>query len=243
MTDVWGAIYREQWAGQDAAHEIVRDDGRIDRLASAASYFEAPKNDFEREMLGLLDGPVLDLAAGAGSHTLYLQARGIDVTAADFSPGAREVCRARGCRKVEPIDLRASALRPGAFASIIVMGNTLGAHQTPETFPGLLRHLCEAVIPGGQLLFTMNDPLATADPSHLAYQQRNRDRGLPPGLIRMRISHRGCFDDWMHLWTLTDAELALAMSEAAWVPVDVRRRGSWRIQLHRRAGLAAARNG
>ncbi len=229
--DVWGAIYRAQLSGQVATHEIERDDGRIETFESAANYFAAPRNPSERELLDRLEGPILDLAAGAGSYTLYLQGLGRDVTAAEYSAGAMDVCLARGCRKVVPIDLRAVQLDAEAFGSIIVMGNTLGAHQTSETMPGLLRTLRSAVKPRGYLLFTMIDPLDTTDEGHLRYQRQNRTKGRPPGLIRMRIKYKGAAEPWMHLWMLTDDELAALTSETGWTMVEEHRGGPWRIRL------------
>ena len=230
--DIWGAIYRTQWSGLVASHEIERDDGRVDRFESASSYFEVPRSDAERELLDEIDGPVLDVAAGAGSYTLYLQEKGLEVVAAEFSAGAREVCRARGCRKVVSIDLRAVQLDTATFASVIVMGNTLGAHQTPETLPTLLRALRGAVRPRGRLLFTMIDPLDTRDESHLGYQRRNRERGIPPVLIRLRIRYQGLSGEWMYLWMLTDDEPQGVTSQAGWVRIAERKHGPWRVRLY-----------
>jgi SAM-dependent methyltransferase len=230
--DVWGAIYKDQFSGRTAAHEIERDDGRIEKFESASNYFNAPRTQNERELLGHLEESVLDLAAGAGSYTLYLQSQGLVVTAAEHSSGAREVCRARGCRHVVPIDIRTVTIEPGVFGSIIVMGNTLGAHQTPETLPGLLRMLRIGVRPGGHLLFTMIDPLDTTDAGHLEYQRHNRARGRPPGLIRMRVRYKGMTEEWMNLWMLTEDEVAGVTSKAGWVLNCERREGPWRTRLY-----------
>ena len=96
MIDVWGRVYLDHWARREAPHVIERDDGRVEKFDSAANYLIAPRSAAEKDLLKLLDGPVLDLAAGAGSYALYLQNEGLRVTAADLSAGALEVCRARG---------------------------------------------------------------------------------------------------------------------------------------------------
>ena len=229
--DVWGAIFKAQFAGGVSAYEIERDDGRIETFPSAENYFAPPRTPAECELLHRLVGPVLDLAAGAGSYTLYLQDLGLDVTAADYSPGAMEVCRARGCHKVVPIDLRTLDLDTAAFRTIIVMGNTLGVHQTPDTMPNFLRALRSAVKPRGRLLYTMIDPLDTTDEGHLQYQERNRSQGRPPGLIRIRITHQGTSEPWMSLWMLTDDEVATLASETGWVVIEERRNGPFRTRL------------
>lgn len=56
-------------------------------------------NEIEQKALELSRGKVLDIGAGAGSHSLYLQnKRNLDVTALDISPRSIEVCRLRGIK-------------------------------------------------------------------------------------------------------------------------------------------------
>lgn len=75
--DIWGGIYADHWAGRPEPHFIERDDGLVETFPSAETYFRAPRSEGERELLDLLEGPVLDLGAGAGSYALYLQGRGL----------------------------------------------------------------------------------------------------------------------------------------------------------------------
>jgi SAM-dependent methyltransferase len=216
MDDVWGRIFLDHLRGDQEPYHVERDDGLRHLANPAVRYFEPPCLEGERTLLERLRDPVLDLGAGAGSYALYLQSLGLEVTAADFSPGAREVCRRRGCRDVEDMDLRKLHLGPGCYESVIVMGNTLGAHQTHETLPTLMAALRHGVRLGGHLLCTLVDPLDTTEPVHLEYHERNRKRGLPPGLTQIRMTYRGVSDEWIYLWMPTTEELIPIASDAGW---------------------------
>jgi hypothetical protein len=134
------------------------------------------------------------------------------------------------------MNLRSLKLEPESFQSVIVMGNTLGAHQTPASLPQLLSALRRGVPPGGKLLCQMVDPLDTLEEAHLLYHQRNRDRGLPPGLIRLRIKYKNLVDEWMDLWMPTDEELAVATAASGWELLEEPRDGPYRVRLFRAMG-------
>jgi SAM-dependent methyltransferase len=229
--DVWGAIYVDHLEGRVLPHSIERDDGLEHQVPSALAYFKAPRSDLERTYLDALRGPGLDVGAGAGSHARYLEARGLAVTAVDSSQGAVDVCRRRGCQDARLMDLRNLDLQPGHFSAIIVMGNTLGVHQTPATLPVLLRQLAMAARSGGHLFSVMLDPLDTNDPVHLRYHQQNRDRGRPPGMSVIRLKYRGLVDDWVSLWMPTRDEFRSALNDSGWSLVDEQRLGPHRFRL------------
>lgn len=229
--DIWGQIFRDQMEGHPRPHFIERDDGRAEPFQSAAVYFEAPRSEGERDLLSRLEGPVLDLGAGPGSYSLFLQRQGLRVTAADRSPGAVEVCRRRGCEDARVMDLRHPDIEAGAFRSIIVMGNTLGAHQTQASLVQVLSAFHRGVGPRGRLLCQMVDPLDTLDEAHLRYHERNRQRGLPPGMVLIRMKYKGLVEDWMPLWMPTDDELASLAQRSGWRMMEERREGPHRVRL------------
>jgi SAM-dependent methyltransferase len=231
--DVWGEIFRDEWLGKSQPHVIERDDGVEDRFDSAAGYFRAPRSDAERELLDSLAGPVLDLGAGPGSHALYLQGRGVPVTAADASPGAVQVCRERGCGDARVMDMRRLRLDAARYHAIIIMGNTVGIHQSPNTLPTLLRTLLGALAPSGVILCGMADPLDTSDEKHLSYHQRNRERGLPPGLVKLRLKYKQFMEEWNYLWMPTRDELVAACAAAGCGLADERSIGHNRLRLIR----------
>ncbi len=229
MTDVWGQIYLDHWRGDSHPHVYHRDDGNRDVADSAASYFRAPRGDADREVLSTFTGRVLDLGCGPGSYALLLQERGLEVVAIDSSAGAIAVCRERGCRdaRVMPIDDVDSSLGP--FDAVVCMGNTFGIGATPDTLPNRLNRVRALLSPGGRLVLALIDPLATTDPNHLRYHERNRAAGRPPGLTRVRLEYRGEITDWWDLWMPTESEFRRAVGEARWRVDRVTPAGSSRL--------------
>ena len=67
--------------------------------------------NWNKKALQLTKGKVLDVGCGAGSHALYLQEKGFDVTAIDISENAIKACELRGlknCKVSDVLDLDTS---------------------------------------------------------------------------------------------------------------------------------------
>lgn len=64
----------------------------------------------------LVPGTAIDLACGAGRHTLYLAERGWTVTAVDGSEAAVELVRRRAAARSLDVDARVADLTDSAFA-------------------------------------------------------------------------------------------------------------------------------
>jgi len=227
--DLWGRIYLDHWRGDIHPHEIERDDGKVHTIPSAAGYFDAPRSAGEEAVLATLVGRVLDVGCGVGSYALFLEDRGVRVTALDNSPGAIDVCRERGCRdaRVAAIDDLPPDL--DAFDAVICMGNTLGIGADAHSLPDRLQRLRARLTPAGRLLATVRDPLDTQDPDHLRYHARNRALGRPVGLTRARLRYRGDVGDWWELWMPTESELSAAATAAGWKATCVHRDGASRL--------------
>ena len=109
----------------------------------------------ERMALDRSDGKVLDIGAGAGSHALHLQKKGLEVTAMDISPGAADTCRKRGVQNVLNLDLW--DLKEGSFDTILLLMNGMGICGKLNRIPELLEHLEKLLSPGGQILADSSD--------------------------------------------------------------------------------------
>lgn len=116
------------------------------------------------EQTALLEsrGRVLDVGAGAGSHSLYLQKeRGLDVTALDISPRAVEVSRLRGVKKA--VCEHFLSFSGEASDTILLLMNGTGIFETLERIPDYLNKISELLTPGGQVLIDSTDILYMYD--------------------------------------------------------------------------------
>ena len=106
--------------------------------------------DVERYALELCRGRVLDLGAGAGPHTLALQARGRPVVSVEVSTRLAGLLRDRGAASVACADFRYWS-RPG-FDTVLMLMNGLGPVGTLAGLERFLSHARRCLAPGGQLL-------------------------------------------------------------------------------------------
>lgn len=128
------------------------------------TYAEMPK--LEQKALDLTKGTVLDVGAGAGSHSLYLQKKGYTVKAIDSSEGAIEVCKLRGIQHAE---LKPLLDETETFDTILLLMNGTGIFQTLNELPEYLKHLKNLLTPEGQILI---------DSSDIKYMYQDEDGGF-----------------------------------------------------------------
>jgi len=109
----------------------------------------------EQEALKHCHGKVMDIGCGAGSHSLYLQQNGLDVTALDTSAGAIEVCRQRGLKKVFQADIMNYS--DEKFDTLLMLMNGIGIVGNLEGLDAFLRHAKKLLKPNGSILFDSSD--------------------------------------------------------------------------------------
>jgi len=141
---------------EDASINVKMDIADDDTLA--ASYFfrafdECP--ELEQIALQQARGKVLDVGAGAGSHALYLQNKGLDVVALDVSPKSVEVMRLRGVEQAVLANFY--KFQQGRFDTLMFLMNGIGLVQTLDGFDALFQHAKTLLSPGGQILLDSSD--------------------------------------------------------------------------------------
>ena len=108
----------------------------------------------EREALQAAVGVILDVGAGAGCHSLALQAMEKRVTAIDISPLAVATMRQRGVKDVREQDF---FTLDGKFDTILMLMNGIGIVGKLSRLPAFFMQVEHLLAPGGQLLCDSSD--------------------------------------------------------------------------------------
>lgn len=138
---------------------LVRTDIAEDEHLSPAYFFrefeQMPIQ--EQEALKRVKGKVLDVGAGAGAHTLWLQEQGFRVDAIEISPLLCETMRSRGVKNVLLKDVY--SLKNKKYDTILLLMNGAGVAQTLKGLENLLLHLKSLLNTGGKILADSSDLL------------------------------------------------------------------------------------
>jgi SAM-dependent methyltransferase len=206
-------------SGIPTAEIIERDDGYIDTGAEPGLYFGDYKDwwPLERRAIRAAKGRVLDIGCGAGRHALYLQRTGLDVTGIDASPGAVQVCRARGLRRVllRPIS-DVHRFKRSTFDTVLMLGDNFGLLGSFHRARRLLGALYRITSFDGCLIVGTRNPLRTTNPHHLEYQRRNLKRGRMPGQIRFRVRFEMSIGPWMDYLFVSPEEMKSILDGTGW---------------------------
>jgi SAM-dependent methyltransferase len=223
ITNATDAYGHELWAFRTEGHaqEIVeRDDGFISASDWPKRYFADFKAwpAHERRSMRFVQGArALDIGCGAGRVSLFLQRRGLTVTAIDNSPLAIRLCRQRGVKdaRVLAVD-QIARLAPASFDTVVMFGNNFGLFGSSTKAKRLLRQLHRLTSPEAVILAESLNPHTRGAAAHVRYRRRNRDRGRMSGQIRIRIRFGELKGPWFDYLLVSPAEMKAILAGTGW---------------------------
>ena len=145
---------------------------------------------------------MLDVGAGTGIHSLYLQKNGFEVCAKDISPEAVSIMKDRRITDVRLSDIM--TFEDELFDTMLMMGHGIGIVETLDKLDAFLQHAHTLITKGGQILLTSHDFRDTNDPKYFAFHQRITESGRYVGEIQMSIEYkdiRGPIFNWLQVDT------------------------------------------
>jgi SAM-dependent methyltransferase len=155
--DVFGMAFRDYQAGETGAViDVAIDQVRQEELPVSyffRSYGQMP--EWERLVLDLCRGRILDVGAGAGAHALVLQERGLQVTAIDLSPGAVAAMKKAGVEDARCVDYY--AFGGERYDVVLFLMNGIGLAGGLEGLERTLRHAGRLLNPGGEIYLESTD--------------------------------------------------------------------------------------
>ncbi len=199
--------------GEEDAYCILRRDDGIVYPPIYAKQFFYPDGlpELDRIAVERCAGRVLDIGAGAGSHSLAIQERGLDVTSVDISAKAVRVMSERSCRDAKVGDVFDSYSEPFDTVFIIL---SIGIVQNLDGLAGFFKHLNGLMTDDGQLITDSIDPRNSEDESYRKYTQDKVAKGCYLGERTLRFEYQDQTSDWFE-WMHIDPETLEQYTNAA----------------------------
>lgn len=163
--------------------------------------------DLELIALQNCKGKVLDIGAGAGSHALLLQEKGIEVTALEISPKAAEVMKLRGVKSIVEKDI--FEFEEVGFDTLLLLMNGIGLTGNISRLKEFFQHAKKLLNPGGQLIF---------DSSDVAYLYEGKLPNIKNyyGEIMYQYEYKKQKTDWFTWLYIDKSKLAQIAKEEGW---------------------------
>jgi len=205
IMDIHGQCLLDYLNGEKKAFYLLhRDDGFVYPPIYAKEFFyEADEfPEIDKIALDSCYGGVLDIGAGAGSHSLFLQKKGLEVVPIDNSPKAVEVMKRRGLKNA-----RAGGLfdeYEKSFDTVLLLLG-IGIVENLQGLDRFLNYLPSILTQHGQLLTDSFDVRNHDDEKYREYQSKKVANGKYFGERTLRFEYKGKMTDWFE-WMHIDPE-------------------------------------
>ncbi|TKX83798.1 class I SAM-dependent methyltransferase, partial [Halorubrum sp. SS5] len=159
MTDAFGRAIRDHHRGERTAPLRQGDGGETREHPIEAFYFTEFDPESDAWLASRLDGPLVDLGAGAGRHALRFQER-FETVAVESSPALVETMRERGVADAREGDMFAlrEAFERDRFAAAIAIGTQIGLAGSTRGLSAFLGDLAFVTTPDATAVVDCYDP-------------------------------------------------------------------------------------
>ncbi len=193
------------------------DEDEIPVTTLFRSFRDMPK--MEQKALKMAKGKILDVGAGSGCHSLWLQDKGLDVTAIDISPYSIETMKERGVVNVREQDFFTLEEK---YDTILMLMNGIGIVGTLDKLPDFFKHIDKILAQDGQLLCDSSDLCYLYDDKEGIAELLNSDKYYG------ELEYTMCYDDIKgdsFPWLYIDANTLRNYAEAHGFEMEIVRRG------------------
>lgn len=212
MSDVFGKALYDHFKKVKGSRLFIHNKYGPKEEMPLDVYFrtEIEMPELELIALGKCYGKILDIGAGAGSHALFLQDLGTDVTAIDISCGAVQIMTERGVAQVFEQDIFTYSYQK--FDTLLLLMNGIGLCGNIQQLRVFLQHTKTLLNPGGQLLF---------DSSDIAYLYEGElPAGGYYGELWYQYGYKGQKTDWFQ-WLYIDQDTLIAVAHEEGWAIDI----------------------
>jgi SAM-dependent methyltransferase len=158
MKDLFGTAILD-YQTNNSPEDIITETTISETDAMEVSYLFRSFKDMpilEQKALQLAKGKILDVGCGAGSHSLYLQEKGLEVTAIDISENAIKACKLRGLKNARVQNILDLDVQE-KYDTILLLMNGTGIFGTLADTSKYLQKLKSVLSPNGQILIDSSD--------------------------------------------------------------------------------------
>jgi SAM-dependent methyltransferase len=211
----FGLAIADYYRGDKKAMVMIhREDGIVDKLEISSFFRKSTAFPMDKVALDNCRGRVLDVGAGVGIHSLYLQEKDFDVCAMDVSPEACDVARKLGVKNVRCTSFNDFIDKP--YDTLLILGRSICMVETLKGLAGFLTDARRLVKPGGQIILNSLDVTQTDNPRNLAYHKANRKAGRYEGEVRVCMEYKSIKAPFTGLLHVDGTSLAVYAAGANW---------------------------
>lgn len=215
-----GQALLDFYHGKEDAVFRVMSSVEEDQIVPVRAFFRDPDklSKFDKIAIASCQGKVLDIGAGAGTHSLLLQEKGLDVTGMDISEEAAEVMRERGLKKVIAGDIFNYDFKE-KFDTLLMLMNGIGLAGDINGLENFLQHAKNLLNKGGQIILDSTDLHYVKDTSLLRASIK-KPEGEYYGIVWYQLEYNGRKGEF-YSWLFADQDLLKEKAEAAGFKMDI----------------------